>query len=159
MAGIEDSQDPQVSQLQQQVKQLAAQNQNLYWEQLENSYARENPNASFVFKDRELHEKARNEAVKYMQSEMQQHGRVVSTPQQILERGVNKAVAFSNRLKMEGARSEMEKRRKIDTSGADLGGREKPTKSPTADEEDKPLSRSDYVSMQQKSFDRAKTLI
>lgn len=152
-------QDPQISQLQTQLQYLQQKQQYMELENLENSYARTNPQHAHIFRDTELHEKCRGELMKICQQEYQTHGQVVSSPQQILEQSVNKTIAFSNKLKLEGARMESEKRRKIDSTGVGLGGGEKPTKSSSVDEEDKPLSRSDYIDLQRTGFDVTKSVV
>ena len=125
---------------------------------LESDYANNNPDKAFIFKDKDLKEKVEASTFRFVQEELNEYGRVISKPDEILGKAVDSAVSFVNRIKADGARSEVEKRQKIETSGADLGGGGKPLKT-SEDEEDKPLTQSDYVSIQRKTFDITKTII
>lgn len=124
---------------------------------LEQNYVNHHPDKAFVFKDSDLKAHMESNAVKAIQAEMQEYGRVISKPEDLIDKAVNNTVNFVNKMRAEGVKTVTEKRKKIETSGADLGGITKPD-SGSSDEEDKPLSQQDYVSLQQQAFNRAKNL-
>lgn len=125
---------------------------------LESNFAMNNPDKAFVFKEGDLKKATEGAAVEIMQQEISEYGRVVSKPEEILGKAVDKTISFVNKLRAEGAKSVTEQRTKIESSGVDLGGGETTGKAFDEDE-DKPLGTDDYISLQRQIHTRTKTVV
>jgi len=126
---------------------------------LESDFVVNNPDKAFIFKDTKMKENVESSAIKLIQAEMNEYGRVVSKPEEILGKAVDETITFVNKIRADGVKSENEKRKKIETSGADLGGGERPSKPSGDEDEDKPLSKEGYMDLQHKIHDATKTVV
>jgi len=78
---------------------------NLEVQVLESNYALQHPEKAFVFKDPDLKEKTEAEAVKIIQQENAEYGRMISKPDEIITKATERTIAFINKLREEGAKS------------------------------------------------------
>ena len=85
-------------------------------------FTSKNPDKAFVIQDADLAEKVEIAAFKEVQNERTQYGTVTSTPEQILQKAVDKTIAFHNKLVEKGQKMATETRKKIDANPADVGG-------------------------------------
>jgi len=85
-------------------------------------FSQKNPDKAFVIQDADLAEKVEIAAFKEVQNERTQYGTVTSTPEQILQKAVDKTIAFHNKLIEKGKAMATESRKKIDVDPTDVGG-------------------------------------
>lgn len=109
---------------------------------LTTDFMAKNPDKAFVLQDPDLADKVEIAAFKEVQKERKQYGHVVSTPEEILEKAVNKAYEFHNKLIDKGKKMVTEHREKINSEGTDLGGGEKST--PASNEEEGTFDSKSY---------------